>query len=160
MLKLNSYTTVLNLSVKTVCIQEYSTLYYSEVMVVIQFHKRGETEMIELVEQAKIKNFSLPNLRIKQKIRLWFAIRKWNRDVPFISNCIRTSTTDDAQFKWVQLVWQEIWMWIALGKQVPQKEFDLICDRRGFDDPMQKYLREMLRHVCMGSKLSETTHND
>lgn len=65
----------------------------------------------------------------------------WNQRADYIDERIRES---GHLFKWEQLVWQEMEMWAALGKPVPQDEFNFICDRRGFDGYQRHFLREYL----------------
>ena len=85
----------------------------------------------------------------------WFRMRracaKWNADIPLIR--AMAGVNHDGPFKWGQLVWQEIQMYIDLAKQVDPSEFDNLCKRRGFDDMMREYLTGMLRHVGIGRLL-------
>lgn len=86
----------------------------------------------------------------------WFRMRracaKWNADIPLIWAMAEAS--HDGPFKWGQLVWQEIQMYIDLAKQVDPSEFDNLCKRRGFDAMMREYLAGMLRHVGIGRLLT------
>lgn len=78
------------------------------------------------------------------------AVIKWNNDLPEINKKIKN---EDDYFKWNQLVWQEIWMFISLAEQVTEDDFLWICDRRGFTKDMANYLKEMLIHVGIGKSL-------
>lgn len=85
----------------------------------------------------------------------WFRMRracaKWNADIPLIR--AMAGVSHEGPFKWGQLVWQEIPMYIDLAKQVDPSEFDDLCKRRGFDAMMREYLAGMLRHVGIGRLL-------
>jgi len=83
--------------------------------------------------------------------RLNKAAKKWNADVERI-RC-DAATTPDGTFKWSQLVWQEIDMYILLGEQVQPEEFEYLCKRRGFTPAMCVYLKEMMVSVGLGKKL-------
>ena len=87
----------------------------------------------------------------------WLRLRKacaaWNDDITLIRAVASESGTPNAVFKWGQLVWQEIWMYISLGKQVDPVEFHELCERRGFDWAMCEYLRKMLVRVGLGKRL-------
>ena len=64
--------------------------------------------------------------------RMKKAILKWNSNAEYITQCIEESSDpNDTGFKWTQLVWQEITMWIRLHEQVSQEDFDLIHDGCG-----------------------------
>lgn len=83
------------------------------------------------------------------KIRVYRAVKKWNNDVEWITSQLKTS---DDVFKWTQLVWQEIVMWIRIGDPTkPQEELDWLADRRGFSETQKAYLRSMMKHVWMWS---------
>lgn len=72
-------------------------------------------------------------------------------------------------FKWTQLVWQEIWMWIKLSThtdsiinydeceikcgQVQQSDFDEIYIRRGFNQNQRKLLMDCLKEIGIGEEL-------
>lgn len=59
----------------------------------------------------------------------------------------------NVNFMWSQLVWQEIGMWIREGKQVNKDEFNWMVKRRGFDNYMENYLKELLKYVSLGKEL-------
>jgi len=92
---------------------------------------------------------------VKAVVR-WFRMRracaKWNADIPLI--LAMADANKDGAFKWGQLVWQEVWMYIGLAKQVEPDEFDGLCKRRGFDAMMREYLAGMLRHIGRGRLLT------
>lgn len=58
-------------------------------------------------------------------------------------------------FKWVNLVQQEIVMWIRINKPVSQEEIDTMCEIRGFDNAMKSYLISAMQIVYLyeGMKL-------
>lgn len=91
--------------------------------------------------------------------RIVKAINKWEKDIPYIKKCIDEdnktlpvipkgeSYRPHRMFYWNQLVWQEIKMYIRLGKPVDLKEFIWLCDRRGFTLNERNYLKAVLQHV-------------
>ena len=86
--------------------------------------------------------------------RMKKAILKWNSNAEYITQCIEESSDpNDTGFKWTQLVWQEITMWIRLHEQVSQEDFDWITNRRGFDQKMIRYLKSTLTQVGLGKLL-------
>ena len=85
--------------------------------------------------------------------RMKKALLKWNENVEYITHCIEESSDPNAGFKWTQLVWQEIIMWIRLREQVSQEDFDWIISRRGFDQKMVSYLKSTLTHVGLSKLL-------
>ncbi len=91
-----------------------------------------------------------------KRIVRWFrnrkAVAKWNADIPLIE--AMAEHHKDGGFKWSQLVWQEVWMYISLAAQVDHDEYDVLCKRRGFDAMMRAYLSVMLIHVGLGRNLA------
>lgn len=101
--------------------------------------------------------------------RLANAAKKWSEDAERIVKAIEDATGDHVlgladdlreirdktwvMLQWSQLVWQEIWMFISLGKQVTNDDLYWISNRRGFDTPMRAYLKEMLIFVGLGELL-------
>jgi hypothetical protein len=87
----------------------------------------------------------------------WFRVRKavakWNADRYLLRAMAERHA--DGVFYWGQLVFQEIHMYITLGKQVQQEEFNVLCRRRGFDAMMRAYLSAMLKHVGLGRLLPD-----
>jgi hypothetical protein len=81
------------------------------------------------------------------RLRMIRAVRKWNNDVPFIeSKCLSPGD----HFKWGQLIWQEIKMWISIGDPyLPPSELQWLSERRGFDNDQQEYLKTMMKYVWM-----------
>lgn len=95
---------------------------------------------------------------IKNPPAVWLSNRryakvakKWNSDLKQMN--IWAKETKDGLWKWDQLVWQEIIMWVSMNKQVGQKELDHICEIRGLDENMTDYLREMMKHIGLGKEL-------
>lgn len=76
-------------------------------------------------------------------------IRYWNNNVNNINQAIDSSQDTFEAFKWTQLVWQEMWMWIKLGKKVSLAEFEEMCKTRGFDEKMRIFLCEFLRKTWL-----------
>ena len=97
-------------------------------------------------------------ITIPNPLALWLvrrraakAARKWNADLGRIRS--DAAGTPDGEFKWGQLVWQEITMYTRLGEQVQPAEFEHLCERRGFTPAMRGYLREMLAHIGLDRQL-------
>jgi hypothetical protein len=84
--------------------------------------------------------------------RMARACNKWNAELDHIK--VEMSKSEDAMFKWNQLVWQEVWMYIRLDEPVDPEEFRLLCDRRGFTPEMRYFLVDMLKHVGLGRRLA------
>ena len=84
--------------------------------------------------------------RIEKRMRR--AVSFWNASVDTICASITHSRNKDmARFKWSQLVWQEITMFISLDKQVDDSELRWICRRRGFTRHQRRFLKRALCHV-------------
>jgi len=99
--------------------------------------------------QITIKN---PFYSIIFKLRMKRAVKKWNCDLQQIDKWVKEDKDENASFKWGQLVWQEITMWIRLsGPKTTKKELDWMCKRRGFNDIQRKYLESMMKHVWLYS---------
>jgi len=84
------------------------------------------------------------------------AVAKWNADIPMLDNYIREVAAEDAThelFMW-GLVWQEVVMYILLDRQVEFEDYQIIVDRRGFNEKQRMYLKEMLIHIGIGEILS------
>lgn len=84
------------------------------------------------------------------RIRYWLAVRKWNRDIPWIQAHVLPGDGYDpgSLFSWSQLVWQEIWMWCKIG-YVTKLDFEWMCERRGFNATQRAYLEHMLNHLWL-----------
>ena len=88
------------------------------------------------------------------KYRCKKAAKRWNEDLDIINTLyIPISKKENPAFYWAQLVTQEIFMYIRLGKQVGPKEFNDLCERRGFDIDMKDYLKDMIKYVGLGKNL-------
>ena len=87
---------------------------------------------------------------IRNRRRIKF-VKRWNNDLDYIWE--ETKKTKDGHFKWRQLVTQEIEMWINLKEQVTPEDFSFICQRRGFNEAMKKYLKNMLIYLGIGKRL-------
>jgi len=85
--------------------------------------------------------------RIQKRIKQ--AVSFWNASVSTICASITHSRDKDmAYFKWSQLVWQEIVMYISLDKQVvDDNELCWICRRRGFTRYQRRFLKQALCHI-------------
>ena len=83
------------------------------------------------------------------------VVKKWNNDAERRIEYFNKSIDEERSFKWSHLVWQEINAWIRNGKQVDEKEFKWIVERRGFDYNMASYLLELVRYSGLGKKLKE-----
>jgi len=83
-----------------------------------------------------------------QKRREKRAVEFWNSRAKDICVAIEMSENrDNLEFKWQQLVWQELLMWARLGKSVTEEEFLEICIRRGFDATQRNFLVAGLRYI-------------
>jgi hypothetical protein len=71
--------------------------------------------------------------------------KKWNQDLEWIRE--QAGDDRDEAFKWGQLVWQEIAMWVQIGSRVDADEFEWLCSRRGFNGVQRQYLSDMLALV-------------
>lgn len=82
---------------------------------------------------------------LEEMEQLGRAVIFWNERLGYIVEQIEASDDKNAAtFKWGQLVWQEVVMYIGLGTV---EDFQWLCKRRGFDAPQRKILREVLEHV-------------
>ncbi len=69
----------------------------------------------------------------------------WNSRIEWLNPRI-----DADEFKWSQLVWQEIAMWAAMAEPVTKEDYDFIVHRRGFNEEQKQFLSEAL--IEMGIK--------
>ena len=51
------------------------------------------------------------------------------------------------EFKWKQLVYQELFMWARIGDKVTDEEFEFIITRRGFTYNMISFLERGLKYI-------------
>ena len=108
-------------------------------------------DILNWIKQCPINSF----LIIKQWKQFWYnlrinkAVKKWNQDLHYIRQCILEESTPEESrgFYWNQLVWQEISMYISIGKSVQPDELAWLCSRRGFTLKEQNYLQSMMQHV-------------
>lgn len=102
--------------------------------------------------QFNVTNYLAVFLRYLKRVK---ACRKWNSDRDYITSRIQSGDYKITGFKWNQLVWQEIDMYIRLMEQVDPNEFSELCNRRGFSNDMRSYLKDMLIHVGLGKELKK-----
>jgi len=82
------------------------------------------------------------------------AVAKWNADIPMLEKHILDAEDKDNEFfKWA-ILWQEVVMYILLDRQVEFEDYQIIVDRRGFNEKQRVYLKEMLIHIGIGEILS------
>lgn len=109
----------------------------------------GPFKLLEIQWQNPFRNLIYKyrfNKAIKKRSKdrfLFYSLDK-NEEIKFPENY---------WFKWSQLVEQEIFMYIRLGKQVELKEFYDLCQRRKFYPEQIKYLREIIKYVGLGKNL-------
>lgn len=72
------------------------------------------------------------------------AVEWWNERVPWIQEQIAKDRDQNSQFKWTQLVWQEIQMYCKIGNV---EDLEELCRRRGFNKTQRIFLRKALGHV-------------
>ena len=76
------------------------------------------------------------------------AISFWNGRVDEIQRSIAHSGDKlKTHFKWSQLVWQEIKMYIFMDRLVEDDDLRWICQRRGFTRHQRRFLKQALCHV-------------
>lgn len=82
----------------------------------------------------------------------------WNDQVAWIEE--QAATKERGHFRWSQLVWQELRMWtVMLCEQVTDKDFEFICDRRGFDKTEQAFIIRGLQHMGFADALTISTES-
>jgi hypothetical protein len=80
--------------------------------------------------------------------RMRKALAFWNSRLDKISRSIVHSRDRiGARFKWNQLVWQEIRMFVLLGSQVGDEDLRWLCQRRRFTRSQRQFLEQALEHV-------------
>ena len=80
--------------------------------------------------------------------RLRDVVEWWNARVDFMVQIIQAADDPDMEhFKWSQLVWQEIEMFIRLGKKIKVGDMKWICRRRGFSAAQTQMLKDAMAHV-------------
>jgi hypothetical protein len=83
------------------------------------------------------------------------AVVKWNADIPRIEGYIKSAgDLPHNQFMWDTIVWQEILMYMMMERPVEFEDFQFIVDRRGLDENMKNYLKEMLIFLGIGNYLN------
>mgnify|MGYP001614724932 CR=1 FL=1 len=113
---------------------------------------------MKLENFGPIKLFNLelqnPFRNVIYRYRINKANKKRNKDLNIINSLIvRNRNVENYEFKWDQLVWQEIWMYCKIGEQVTETELSSLCDQRGFDLTMNIYLTNMLKYIGLGKNL-------
>jgi hypothetical protein len=92
-------------------------------------------------------------MKTKDELRE-LAVAKWNVDIPLLNKYILEAEDKGREcFMW-ELVWQEIVMYTLLQRQVEFEDFQIIVERRGFNEAQKTYLKEMLIHIGIGDILS------
>lgn len=90
-----------------------------------------------------------PLYRILFWVRMRRVVRKWNADMAIAEPFMKCLTAED-HFKWSQLVWQEIWMWVSLAEpERAPRELPEMAKRRGFNQAQIDYIEAMMRHVWL-----------
>ena len=80
--------------------------------------------------------------------RILDVVEWWNARVDFMEQIIEAAEDPiQEHFKWAQLVWQEIVMWIQIGKEIEADDMEFICDRRGFSAVQRQTLKDAMAHV-------------
>jgi hypothetical protein len=84
----------------------------------------------------------------KKKEQIEKAVEFWNQRIDTVIQPDIDASHDQvaATFKWGQLVWQEVVMFISLGK-VKEGELDWLNKRRGFNEEQRIMLYDILVHV-------------
>ena len=83
--------------------------------------------------------------RVEDRMELVEKI--WNENANYLKE--RIEIQGDDAFKWNQLVWQEIWMWISLDDEVTEEELKEMSEIRGFNDKQEEFLREVLAALSL-----------
>ncbi len=68
----------------------------------------------------------------------------WNNDILLINEICNQS---NRSFYWVQLIRQEIRMFINIGQKVTKTEFEELCKIKGFNQIEQDYLKFILTKI-------------
>lgn len=95
-------------------------------------------------------------MKTKDELRA-LAVEKWNADIPTLDKYILEAEDKTYEYFMWTLVWQEVVMYILLYRQVEFEDFQVIVDRRGFNEIQTAYLKEMLIHIGIGEILSGTS---
>ena len=90
-----------------------------------------------------------------KKIMYKKAVDFWNSTTEIRQELFDKSKDRDKGIKWNHLVWQEISMWISIGKQVTYEDFKDIVERRGFDYNMAQYLLALIEQAGLDKKLKD-----
>ena len=100
--------------------------------------------------------FSFPKKQV-EKYRTKKAIKLWNFNVDIINASVSREPDVNskylAQFKWTQLVWQEITMYIMIASQVEVDELSTLCKSRGFSQEQKDFLIYILVAIGLGDNL-------
>lgn len=83
------------------------------------------------------------------------VITYWNSNADIIIKDIDNSKDkEEAYFKWMQLVWQEIQMFCMQNQKSFKEEIEVLSERRGFNDVQKQFLIDITRFV-FGNKSVE-----
>ena len=103
-----------------------------------------------------VRIFSFPKKQV-EKYRTKKAIKLWNFNVDIINASVSREPDVNskylAQFKWTQLVWQEITMYIMIASQVEVDELSTLCKSRGFSQEQKDFLIYILVAIGLGDNL-------
>jgi len=136
------------------CLSEQKYLHLQPAEIVIerqaaidQVHHEG----IDLLAALQSKRFSEEILQKCQD--------RITKDIVLIGTVIKSKSSDpkiltEYVFKW-GLVRQECEMYCLIGEEVELEEFNLLCERCGFDKDMKEYIRGMMGHVGLGGQLKQ-----
>jgi ribosome-associated translation inhibitor RaiA len=101
-----------------------------------EFHLEIQQKLHDLEREKRKKIEVTKNMQI--------IFNYWKENCDFIDSQFLNKETQevdaDAQFKWLQLVWQELEMWTRLNEVVYLDEFEHICRLRGFNDAQKNFL--------------------
>ena len=89
--------------------------------------------------------------------RMKKALKFWNKNIPMMLADVEESTkldsTKDHEFKWIQLVNQEIWFYCKRAEQIEIEDFNDLCFRRGFNENQKRFLIDLFKHAGLGKNL-------
>lgn len=123
---------------------------YNEIKITLSTVDDCTKLMSELQERSDLYN-TVRDLRITFAECAVYNYRfvKWMEDygADKINAYITSAENTDVQFKWSQLVMQELRMWVSIGKMVPPSEIDYYVERRGFDANMLEFILEGLAAI-------------
>ena len=91
---------------------------------------------------------------LRKRSRSRALVRWWNKRSVIVQQDIDSAKPKerlDHIFRWTQLIWQELQMFVALGEQVGFDDLEYLTKARGFSKMQRLFLIEGVTHLGLGT---------